>query len=439
MRTNKLYYPLILGLIIIFLSSLIINCNELGGGQDDDPMPSPAGYSEISSDDYSDTSEGPVSAVEESSGTDDSGTVDSGTESNGSQTVQGTGLTAGSWDDKAHFSEFINYFSTVSDNYSSYPFQAIADRILIYIIDENSDPVHGAKITITDAQDSSKVYYTLSEGSVTIFPDWDGIISFPLNCQVEYNGALVNESITSDESLKTISLENSRISPASLDLHFTIDVTGSMSDELEYIKDSIEYIVSSVSEANSNINIRLGLVVYRDNGDQFVTNYYNFTSSVNDFKSNLNKYQAEGGGDYPEAMCEALYDMVNNCDWSADENTIKLTFVIADAPPQLGRNYSYVTEAGKARDKQIKIYPIAASGVADTAEMVMRYLSFVTGGTYIFLTDDSGIGYSHSEPSIPCYNVENLDKLIIRMINSELQGRVVDPEEGDIIRSVPCQ
>ena len=57
----------------------------------------------------------------------------------------------------------------------------------------------------------------------------------------------------------------------------------------------------------------------------------------------------------------------------------------------------------------IHLYPVAASGIDDLAEFTMRTAAEVTGGRYLFLTNDSGIGGSHAEPHIPCYYVTTLE------------------------------
>jgi hypothetical protein len=65
----------------------------------------------------------------------------------------------------------------------------------------------------------------------------------------------------------------------------------------------------------------------------------------------------------------------------------------------------------------------------------MRASAAISGGRYLFLTDDSGVGESHSEPKIACYVVTRLDQLIVRVIASELAGVRVEPGEEQIIRT----
>ena len=53
----------------------------------------------------------------------------------------------------------------------------------------------------------------------------------------------------------------------------------------------------------------------------------------------------------------------------------------------------------------------------------------------LFITNDSGIGGSHLEPTIPCYLVTRLEKAVQRMIEMELTGLKIDPLPGDVLRT----
>lgn len=47
----------------------------------------------------------------------------------------------------------------------------------------------------------------------------------------------------------------------------------------------------------------------------------------------------------------------------------------------------------------------------------MRFLAISTNGTYVFVTDDSGVGNPHLKPSVGQYEVEFLNDLMVRLIN----------------------
>jgi len=222
--------------------------------------------------------------------------------------------------------------------------------------------------------------------------------------------------------------------PHSLDIMFVIDTTGSMADELRYLNTELRDIVSTVQSRHPQIRMRFGLVVYRDQFDAYVVRDFAFTDSLNTMQAQLNRQTARGGGDYPEAMEQALETAVN-ANWS-EGNVARLLFLVADAPPH-DKNLPKMLEAVQvARQQGLRIYPLAASGVGDKAEFMMRNAEILTQGRYLFLTDDSGVGNSHQEPSVSCYVVTRLNELIARVIDSELAGQRIEPDAKDIVRSV---
>jgi hypothetical protein len=116
-----------------------------------------------------------------------------------------------------------------------------------------------------------------------------------------------------------------------------------------------------------------------------------------------------------------------------------MMFLVADAPPHDKDLNTAVTHAKTARKLGIHMYPLAASGVADTAEYLMRGMAATTHGRYLFLTNDSGVGNTKVEPKIPCYVTTRLDQLLTRVIASELSGARVEAPANQVIRTVGQQ
>ncbi|SCY83782.1 hypothetical protein [Alkaliphilus peptidifermentans] len=132
----------------------------------------------------------------------------------------------------------------------------------------------------------------------------------------------------------------------------------------------------------------------------------------------LNKQYADGGGDYEEAVEEALKDAIENHQWSSNARA-RLLFLVLDAPPHHTANnvktlHNVIT---KAAADGIRIIPVASSGVDKDTEALLRFFSISTGGTYVFLTNHSGIGNDHIEPTVGDYKVEFLNDLLVRVIN----------------------
>ena len=87
------------------------------------------------------------------------------------------------------------------------------------------------------------------------------------------------------------------------------------------------------------------------------------------------------------------------------------------------------------RDAGVHLYPVASSGIDELTEHSMRSAAQLTGGRYLFLTDDSGVGGAHKEPTIPCYFVTRLDDAILRMVDIELSGVYHEPTTAEVMRT----
>ena len=134
-------------------------------------------------------------------------------------------------------------------------------------------------------------------------------------------------------------------------------------------------------------------------------------------------------------MHTALQEAAQELPWRPGY-VARMVFLMADAPPHDDKVEPTFAAVSALRHNGVRIYPVAASGVADLAEYVMRTSAFVTLGRYVFLTDDSGVGNAHAEPKVPCYDVEKLQSAMVRLISSELAGKLIAPEPTDILRSV---
>jgi hypothetical protein len=219
-----------------------------------------------------------------------------------------------------------------------------------------------------------------------------------------------------------------------LDVALVIDTTGSMGDEIQYLQSEFLALSSAIETKYPNAEQRWALVLYRDQGDEYVTRWFDFRDSAEDFRDKLGMQSAHGGGDFPEAP-DAAFETVAQLGWRQDAKVARLAFWVADAPHHNERAGSMAASIRGARDLGVHVYPVASSGVDELTEISMRSAAQLTGGRYLFLTNDSGVGGSHKEPSIPCYFVTKLDKAILRMVDTEMTGNYGEPTGDDIIRT----
>ncbi len=342
-------------------------------------------------------------------------------------------LTAGELDDHANYDFFLRTLDTVFAQMASAAASGTTDRISLTLVDAGERPASGALVSVFEGGRLKGAFPAGSDGRVHLFPALDGLSSSELTLSISMNGTTV-EAAPGEGQAWRYTVPATAALPQQLDLAFAIDATGSMGDELSFLQAEVQTIVDHVTEAFPGVSVRMGFVIYRDIGDDFVTQSFPFTGERDAFSAALAKHRANGGGDYPEAA-EAALEKSLELGWR-DGNVARLLFHIADAPAHSSNYRKFLDAANAARSRGIRIYPLAASGTAKEAEYLMRSAALLTGGRYLFLTDDSGIGNAHQEPSIPCFQVQRLDELLIRTIASELAGEYRAAPAGHVLRTV---
>ena len=326
-------------------------------------------------------------------------------------------LTGGEWKDNDHWDFWEGLYS--SNNYgvdwSGYREEwrtGLDNRIVVTVRDSSGAPVYGAKV-----QGIGYSAVTDSEGRAYLFCKDSQLVKGKSEFTVTYNdGSQTFSETVSGDSEFTFTLDGeAKPAAKTLDLMIMCDTTGSMGDELEYLKAELEDVVTRIKQENANIPVRISVNFYRDEGDEYVVREFPFTTDLDAAVRAISEQGAEGGGDTPEAVHTALNSAVNSHDW--DEDSIKVMFLVLDAPPH--DDVQVIDEVVKhtrtAAEKGIRIVPVAASGVDKSCEYLLRSMAIMTGGTYTFLTDDSGIGFSHTEPTIGAYDVEKLNDMMVRI------------------------
>lgn len=114
---------------------------------------------------------------------------------------------------------------------------------------------------------------------------------------------------------------------------FVLDTTGSMGGLIQAAKEKIWAIATTMAAAQPAPEIRMGLVAYRDRGDAYVTQVVDLSSDLDSVYAALMQFQADGGGDGPESVNQALNEAVEKINWSRDGQVYKTLFLVGDAPP----------------------------------------------------------------------------------------------------------
>jgi hypothetical protein len=347
-------------------------------------------------------------------------------------------LTAGSFDDNLFPDAFRRFATKMGQDsaISGLTGKLFGRRLIVTVKGKDGQPLGNARVRIIGNDGNGSIELTTrSDGRVVFVASWDNVDGdLSVTVTPPDGSAAITKTVDRETSRVEVAVPTAAPLPKNLDLVLVLDCTGSMGDELAYLKSEFKAIASTIANKFPNVNQRYGLVVYRDRGDEYVSRHFDFTSSVDEFRKNLGAQSAAGGGDQPEAMEVGLEDAVR-LQWRTAD-AARVMFLVADAPPHAKDIGTAMRHVDALRKKGVAIYPLACSGYDPPTELVMRSSAMLTGGQFLFLTDDSGVGEAHGEPHIPFYHVERQGPLMVRMISSELLGRRLDPAPENIIRTV---
>jgi len=183
-----------------------------------------------------------------------------------------------------------------------------------------------------------------------------------------------------------------------IDVVFVLDTTGSMSGLIAAAKEKIWSIATSMASAQPVPQIRIGLVAYRDRGDAYVTRVVDLSSDLDTMYATLMQFAADGGGDGPESVNQALHDAVNGMAWSQDPNSYKVVFLVGDAAPHMDYqdDVKYPQTLALAAAKGIIVNTIQCGEEAETRQR-WQQIAAVGHGSY-FSVDQAGSAVAITTP-----------------------------------------
>lgn len=335
-------------------------------------------------------------------------------------------VTAGVVDDNADFTSYLAFRNRTRVEHRA---RDIRERYLLEVKDSRGRSVADAEVAVQADSGHATWARTDAAGRVWLHPNaFDPARSHGYQVAVRKDGHESYGRLTrGQKSAVEVTLDGA-FAPAraKLDLVFLIDATGSMADEIDKLRATLRTITAEVARLPSRPDLCLGLVAYRDRGDEFLLRSHDFTDDVGGFlRDALYPLRAGGGGDYPEAMNEALHETVHRLSWRGD-GTTRLVVLLADAPPHLDYGAPHYDEGMMASlGKGIKLFSVGASGLNRQGEFIQRQMAQYTGGRFVFLTyaqahrPSSGPG-RETVHDVKNYSVDTLDRLIVRLVSEEL-------------------
>lgn len=345
-------------------------------------------------------------------------------------------ITAGEWNDLHNWKDWMSLledeeYSIMTERFEIYPTQ----RYSVIVINEKKSVIPNVPVKLLD-DNNNIIWETVTDNSGKAELWSQPFINEEDNrtYQIIVDGKITANPKTINQGSNNIVLNQDCNSPTKMDIVFTVDATSSMNDEIQFLKTELLDVIDRIQETNKKIEYRTGSIFYRDTRDDYLTRISPLSSENSELIDFVTIQNASGGGDKPEAVEVALEETLN-LDWNKE--AIKLVFLILDAPPHEDEvtMTKIRSQIKTAAAKGIKLIPITASGIGRETEFLMKFMAMMTNGTYIFITDDSGIGEAHLAPVVKDYEVEKLNDCMVRLISQYSKSYSCDIEdfsEGDI-------
>ena len=347
-------------------------------------------------------------------------------------------LTAGELQDFSKWDLWADIADTYLSDYQKSWQIVPLNRYMVQIMFENGVPAIDSKVELLSSK--GKIIWTARTDNTGKAELWVNLFNDTINdandCKivVYWDGQTyeIEEPTEFKKGCNNITIPVECEIPDVLEAVFVVDATSSMSDEIQYLKEELKYVINKVEEDHSDLSISLGSVFYRDEGDTYVTRKSDLSTDISQTYSFINSESSGGGGDYPEAVDQALDVAINEMEWS-DNARARLLFLVLDAPPHEKPSIIKKIQrlSAEAAAKGIKIIPIASSGINKSTEYLLRSLALTTNGTYLFLTDHSGVGGAHIKPSTDKYDVNLLNNLLLKVFYQYTYAPSCDCQQYD--------
>jgi Mg-chelatase subunit ChlD len=177
-----------------------------------------------------------------------------------------------------------------------------------------------------------------------------------------------------------------------IEVCFVLDTTGSMGGLIEGAKQKIWSIANEMISAQPTPELKLGLIGYRDRGDEYVVKSFSLTDDIDAIYGHLREFQAGGGGDTPESVNEALAEAIHKMPWSSDNKVLKIIFLVGDAPPHMDypNGPKYPDLCREAAKKDLIINTIQCGEMAET-KPIWQEIAKMSEGSYVGISQSGNV------------------------------------------------
>jgi Mg-chelatase subunit ChlD len=177
-----------------------------------------------------------------------------------------------------------------------------------------------------------------------------------------------------------------------IEVCFVLDTTGSMGGLIEGAKQKIWSIANEMISAQPTPELKLGLIGYRDRGDEYIVKSFSLTDDIDAIYGHLREFQAGGGGDGPESVNEALAEAIHKMPWSSDNKVLKIIFLVGDAPPHMDypNGPKYPDLCREAAKKDLIINTIQCGAMAET-KPIWQEIAKLSEGSYVGISQSGNV------------------------------------------------
>jgi hypothetical protein len=204
--------------------------------------------------------------------------------------------------------------------------------------------------------------------------------------------ALAVLSLSASAAGPKVAAKKGKVARPKVEVVFCLDTTGSMGGLIDGAKARIWSICNQIAGGKPTPDLKVGLVAYRDRGDEYITKVFDLTDDLDAVHGNLKKFVAAGGGDWPESVNQALFDAVHKVKWSKDNKTLRIIFLVGDAPPHMDYkdDVKYPVTCQEAVKRNIIINTIQCGTAADTMK-VWKEIAAKAEGSYAAIPQSGGV------------------------------------------------
>jgi hypothetical protein len=236
-------------------------------------------------------------------------------------------------------------------------------RITVQLVNSNHAPAIGEKVELIDESTGRIVWTAMTDntGKAELWGDIDAKNTEQKLKIVAGGTKEIKNPGFFENGINTMQVNKPCFVSDKVDIAFVVDATGSMNDEIEFLKLELEDVIRKTFEQYKDLNLNVGSVFYRDTRDEYLTKHIDLKNDLLKVLNFVKLQSSGGGGDYPEAVDRALNIAIDSLQWREDARS-RILFLLMDAPPHDDAKEEMMKLIEKAAAKGIRIIPIACSG-----------------------------------------------------------------------------